>query len=343
MKFFIIGGIIYQLMFEFFLILITVLVLFIVLLYVRQSSMETERRLTDVITKELKEMRSDVDTSSKDLNERVSSFVKETTSIKQKMEMVQDTVKDISSFQEFFRSPKIRGQWGEASLGHLLGEYFPKDLFSMQYRFSSGEAVDAVLKLPDKKLLPIDAKFPFDNFRKMIEADGAEREAYRKKFLGDVKHRIKEISEKYILPEEGTVDFAVMYIPAEAVYYETNMAADENITEFARSKKVILASPNTFYLTLRAIDQWFRDTQITKQAHEIMQRLQKIEKDGEKLSNEFRKLGNHLKNTVSAYRSSKKRVSLFDKKVKGILKNKELTASETKTKNTVAQKNDRSN
>ncbi len=305
---------------DIFLIITVVVVLFIILLSVRKANLDVERRLTDVITRELKEVRGSNDLSSRDMTKQVSNFVRETANIKEKMETMQNTVKDISSFQEFFRSPKIRGQWGEASLKHLLQEYFPEELFITQYRFSSQETVDAVLKLPDKKLLPIDAKFPFDNFRKMIEAQGEEREICRKKFLEDVKKRIKEISEKYILPSENTVDFGVMYIPAEAVYYEINMASDVDIAEFARSKKVILSSPNTFYLTLRSIDQWFRDTQISREAQDIMKRLTQIEKDGEKLNNDFRKLGVHIKNVNSAYKSSRKRVTLFDRKVKNILK-----------------------
>ncbi len=309
-------------MVEILLIITVICALFLILLFVHKANLNVERRLTDVITRELKEIRGNVDLSSKGVSEQISSFIRETSGIKQEMAAMQDTVKNISSFQEFFRSPKIRGQWGEASLKHLLREYFPEELYSIQHAFSSGETVDAVLKLPDERLLPIDAKFPFDNFRKMIESEGEERETVRKKFLEDVKKRIKEISEKYIIPSENTVDFAVMYIPAEAVYYEINMATEVDIAEFARSKKVILASPNTFYLTLRAIEQWFRDTQITKQAHEITQRLSRIEKDGHKLTEDFRKLGIHLKNAASAYKSSRKRVLLFGKKVKGILKTK---------------------
>jgi DNA recombination protein RmuC len=305
-------------------------VLFIILFSVRKANLDVERRLTDVITRELKEIRGNVDISSRDMTEQVSSFIRETTNIKEKMNVMQETVKGITSFQEFFRSPKIRGQWGEASLKHLLQEYFPEELFTVQHRFSSGEVVDAVLKLPDKKLLPIDSKFPFDNFRKMVDEEEGDRDIYRKKFLEDVKKRIKEISEKYILPSEDTVDFAVMYVPAEAVYYEINMASDIDIAEFARSKKVILSSPNTFYLTLRSVEQWFRDTQITRQAQDIMKRLTLIEKDGNKLTDDFRKLGIHLKNAASAYKSSRKRVVLFDKKVKGILKSnkKRLTGPE---------------
>ncbi len=304
--------------------------LFIALLFLRKENSETERRLTEVINKELKEIRGSVDFTSSTMNEQISSFTKEATGIRKEMEEVQEVVRGISSFQEFFRSPKVRGQWGEANLKHLLQEYFPEELYSIQHRFSSGEAVDAVLRLPNKKLLPIDSKFPFDNFRRMVEAEGKEKELFRKKFLEDVKKRIREISEKYIIPAEDTVDFAVMYVPAEAVYYEINMSQDTDVAEFARSSKIILSSPNTFYLTLRAIEQWFRDTQITGRAHEVMKRLSRIEKDGEILTNEFRKMGIHIKNTVVTYKSSRKRVSLFDKRVKGILKNSKITTPEKK-------------
>ncbi len=311
---------------EMLLIFLFILALFVILLFVRKANLDVERRLTDVITGELKDIRGNVDNNTKHMHEQINSFVRETQNIKQGMNTMQDTVKSISSFQEFFRSPKIRGEWGEASLKHLLKEYFPEDLFQLQYSFSSGEKVDGVLKLPDQKMLPIDAKFPLDNFRRMVGAKDENREIYRKKFLEDAKKHIQKISEKYILPSENTVDFAVMYIPAEAVYYEINMEYDVDIAEYARSKKVILSSPNTFYLTLRGIEQWFRDTQISEQAHEIMDRLSKIEKDGSKLMREFNKLGAHLKNANAAYNTSKKRVEIFDKKVKGVLKNKKVTA-----------------
>ncbi len=303
--------------------------LFVTLFFLRRESLETERRLTEVINRELKEIRGNVDFTSKTMNEQISSFTKETVGIRQEMEGVQEAIKGISSFQEFFRAPKVRGKWGEANLKHLLQEYFPEELYSTQYRFSSGETVDAVLKLPNKKILPIDAKFPFDNFRKMIETE-EEKDIYRKKFLEDVKHRIREISEKYIIPSEETVDFAIMYIPAEAVYYEINMSRDIDVAEYARSRKIILSSPNTFYLTLRAVEQWFRDTQITTKAHEVMKRLLRVEKDGEVLANEFRKMGLHLKNTVTSYKASRKRVSLFERRVKGVLKDNKITTPKKK-------------
>jgi len=281
---------------------------------------DLERRLTDVMINQLKEIRGSVDGTSRAMYQQVSSFTKETVQMREEIKQMQEAMKGISSFQEFFKSPKIRGQWGEASLEHILGEYFPSELFVTQHLFSSGERVDVALKLPNGKLLPVDAKFPFDNFRKMIEAETSEnKDVFYKKFIEDVKLRIQEISSKYILPSENTVDFAIMYIPAEAVYYEINMIKGIDLAGYARSKKVILTSPNTIYLTLRTIEHWFRDTQISRQTQQILKRLTRIQHDGRKLTESFRKLGSHLKNATSAYDDSEKRVSLFSERVERLL------------------------
>jgi len=285
---------------------------------------DLERRLTDVMINQLKEIRGSVDGTSRAMYQQVSSFTKETVQMREEIKQMQEAMKGISSFQEFFKSPKIRGQWGEASLEHILREYFPSELFVTQYLFSSGEQVDVALKLPNGKLLPVDAKFPFDNFRKMIEAETSEnKDVFYKKFIEDVKLRIQEISSKYILPSENTVDFAIMYIPAEAVYYEINMIKGIDLAGYARSKKVILTSPNTIYLTLRTIEHWFRDTQISRQTQQILKRLARIQQDGQKLTESFRKLGSHLKNATSAYDDSEKRVSLFGERIERLLETSE--------------------
>jgi len=199
-----------------------------------ESIRDLERRLTDLMSMQLKEIRGSVDGTSKAMNKQISSFTRETVHIQEEMKQVQEAMKGISSFQEFFRSPKIRGQWGEASLEHILSEYFSKDSYQTQYLFESGEQVDAILKLPNKRLVPIDAKFSFENFRRIIEAKNEEEKiVYRKKFIDDTKKRINEIASKYILPSENTVNFAVMYIPAEAVYYEINMIKEFDVAGYA--------------------------------------------------------------------------------------------------------------
>lgn len=295
---------------------------------------DLERRLTDLMTSQLDKIRGNVDGTSRVLHEQIRSFTKEATQIREDLKQIQETVKDVSSFQEIFKSPKLRGQWGEASLEHILGQHFPSELYQRQYLFSSGEQVDAVLKLPNGRILPIDAKFPSDNFGKMVEAASeTEKIFFRKKFVDDVKFRVDEIASKYILPSEGTVDFALMYIPAEAIYYEiaNNISKEVDIASYAWSKKIILTSPNTIYLHLKTIEHWFRDTQISKRTQEILKKLSRIYQDAEKLMDDFRKLGSHIRNAGSAYDSSEKRLSLFSERVERLLETGETKQLEEST------------
>lgn len=283
---------------------------------------DLERRITDLMTGQLKEIRGSVDGTSKAMNQQISSFTKETVQIREDMKQVQEVMKSISSFQEIFRSPKLRGEWGEESLEHILNEYFPKELYTTQYLFSSGEQVDVALKLPNDKILPIDAKFSYDNYRKIVESENEEdKKNFRKKFIEDTKLKIQEIASKYILPSEGTTDQAIMYIPAEAVYYEITMMREEDLARYARSKKIILASPNNILLTLSAVNHWYKDVQITKKTQDILKRLTKVQQDGKKIMDDFRKLGSHLKNALSSYDNSEKRLSLFGDRVERLLDN----------------------
>lgn len=278
---------------------------------------DLERRLTDLMINQLKEIRGNVDGTSKAMHEQISSFTKETVQMREQLNQLQEEVKGISSFQEIFKTPKLRGEWGEASLEHILSEYFPKELYIPNFSFSSGETVEFVLKLPNKNLLSIDAKFFSDNFEKMLESEtDEEKKLFQKKFVQDIKFNIDKISSKYVLPSENTVDYALMYIPAEAIFHHMMFnLREENIGEYARKKKVILTSPNTIYLTLRTIQHWFQDTQISRQTQEILKRLNRIQFDAQKLMEDFRRLGNHLRNASSAYECSEKRLSLFAERV----------------------------
>jgi len=286
---------------------------------------DLERRLTDLMINQMKDIRNSQNGASRVLHEQIRSFTKETTRIREGLKQIQQRVQGISSFQEIFKSPKLRGQWGEASLEYILSQHFPSELWKKQYVFSSGEKVDAVLKLPNGKVLPIDSKFSSENFERMVQALlEKEKGLYKRNFLRDLKLRIDEVCSKYILPSEGTVDFALMYIPAEAIYYEImfNLRKDD-VASYAWRKKVVLTSPNTIYLTLRTIEHWFKDTQISKQTQEILKKLNRINQDTERLMGDFRKLGSHLRHAVSSYDSSEKRLNLFSDKVEKLLEIKE--------------------
>lgn len=286
---------------------------------------DLERRLTDLMMAHFKELRSSQADNSKQVYQQVYAFAKETTQIREGLRQMEGLMKNVSSFQDLFKSPKLRGQWGEASLEHILSQHFPAELYEIQHLFSSGEQVDAVLKLPNGKILSIDAKFPSDNFVRMAEAPEQEKTVFQKKFVEDVKARINEIASKYILPSDGTVDFALMYIPAEAIYSEiiNNIGREQDLAQYAWSRKVIITSPNTIYLHLRIIEHWFRDTQMSRQTQEILKRFNRIRQDASKLMDDFRKLGSHLKNASSAYDSSEKRLGMFSEKVDRLLESRE--------------------
>lgn len=277
--------------------------------------------VTKLVSDQLEANRQSAAQASLAVHQQVQSFTQNMTQLHETIKQVHNSVQDVVSFQDIFKSPKLRGSWGELSLESVLGQYFPKDMLEIQHYFASGEAVDAVLKLPNGLLLPIDSKFNWENFEKTVNADSEiNKELYRKMFLADVKKKVDEIATKYLLPAEGTTDVALMYVPAETVYYEiiTNIK-EADIPAYARSKRVILVSPNTFYLTVTAVLHWFRDVEVTKQTRDIMKRLDRIVTDGGKLTEDFRVLGKHLGNASGAYGEAEKRLGLMVDRVKNVI------------------------
>src|SRR3989344_9120331 len=199
------------------------------------------------INEQLERSRQASERATLTVSQQVQSFTQNMTQIQENMKQMHESVKSVSSFQDIFKSPKLRGIWGEASLEAALNQYFSKDMYELQHYFKSGEAVDAVLNLPNGLILPIDSKFNWENFEKLVNAENdINKEIHRKSFYSDVKKKIDEISSKYLLPSEGTTDLALMYVPAETVYYEViNNIKDVDIPSYARSKRVFLVSPNT--------------------------------------------------------------------------------------------------
>lgn len=246
--------------------------------------------------------------------------------------------KEISSLQNMMRAPKFRGQMGENFLENLLAQVFiEKKSYSLQYRFSSGEIADAVIHLRDGLMVAVDSKFPFENFKKMIAAQNEKDEkislSARKLFASDVKKHIDDIAKKYILPGEGTLEFAIMYIPAENVYYETvikNADTDANISEYALSKKVIPVSPNNFYVYLQTLLMGLRGLQIEKNAKEILDYLSHLQIDFGKFSEDFNLIGTHLSHAKNSYDDSCKRLEKFEDKLSSIGREHKSLASEKK-------------
>ena len=221
--------------------------------------------------------------------------------------------KDISGLQDLLRAPKFRGEMGETMLGNLLSQVLPKDHYRMQYSFKSGETVDAVIFL-GANLVTIDAKFPYENFKAaMAAANDEQRTLYTKKFVNDVKNRINEIASKYIVPDEGTFDFALMYIPAENVYYEATIK--QELLSYALTKRVIPVSPNTFYAYLQVICLGLKGLQVEQNAKEILAHLGRLQQDLLRFSEDFRLVGSHIKNALQKYADAEKRLDKFQDKL----------------------------
>jgi DNA recombination protein RmuC len=233
---------------------------------------------------------------------------------------VLEKAKNISNLENLLRAPKFRGGFGELFLGDLLGQILPPAYFKLQHKFKSGEMVDAIIHIGDN-IVPIDAKFPLENFQKFTSKENPkEKEDLRKKFVADVKKHIGEISKKYILPDEGTYDFALMYIPAENIYYETilkdeNLGEERSIFSTALKKRVIPVSPNSFYAYLQVIVQGLKGLQIEKSAREIFQRLSRLQGDLTRFRKDFQTLGAHLGHARTKFDDAEKRLDRFSGKL----------------------------
>lgn len=226
------------------------------------------------------------------LNERLDNAAKVIGEVKKNVGEMSEIGRGMKDLQEFLRSPKLRGNVGEQVLKELLSQILPKQQFHLQYSFKSGERVDAAIKTSGG-IIPVDSKFPMENFRKMAKAkDGAEKKVFEKKFHRDIKLHIDVISKKYILTEEGTVDYALMYIPSESVYYE--VVNSPALFDYAGDKRVLPVSPTTFYAYLRAILMSFEGQKIEEEARAILSALRAIQKDYGKVEGNLNTLQSHL-------------------------------------------------
>ena len=195
------------------------------------------------------------------------------------------------------QSPKLRGGLGEEVLKEMIGQTFPKNAFHLQYSFKSGAKVDAVLKT-EAGLLCIDSKFPMENFNIMLKGETeSERNLGKRQFISDVKKHIEDISKKYILPEEGTMDFALMYIPSEAVYYE--VVNVQELSNFARRLRVYPVSPNTLYAHLQILLLSFEGKDLEAKSREVFRILRAIQKDYSKVGDNLSILQKHLNNAYN--------------------------------------------
>jgi DNA recombination protein RmuC len=212
---------------------------------------------------------------------------------------------DLARLEQALRPPKARGGVGELMLGNLLRDSLPPDAFRLQHTFRTGERVDAVIRVD--KLVPVDAKFPLDNFERLVNADDDERTLHERAFLRDVKGHVDAIASKYVLPAEGTYDFALMYLPAESVYYEL-VSGGGDAYAYALGKRVFPVSPTTLHAYLLVITLGLKGMQIEQHAQEVMAYCGQLAKDFERFRGDFDVVGKHIQNAQSKYGEADRRL-----------------------------------
>jgi len=277
--------------------------------YLRQSL----ERLSDSLSRSLNETTRSMNQRLDNTQRTIGEVQRSLGELQQATREMQQMGRDIRHLQEALRAPKFRGGIGELMLGDLLSQILPPEHYQLQYRFPDGAAVDAVIRL-SSGLVPVDAKFPLANFPGAVEQGAEDRwRQKRRDFLRDVRKHISDIAEKYIRPEEGTFDFALMYIPAENVYYETIIRTeddnDASLFSYAISKRVIPVSPNSFYAYLQTILLGLKGMRIEQYARDILSHLGSLRADLERFAETFATMGHHLDNLSKKYAEGDKRLA----------------------------------
>lgn len=285
------------------------------------------------IHKELSSTREQVERSKDILSENTMKTLQQIGNmqriIQQIIQQQEETQRLGQSLKDILQVPKLRGNYGETVLEEMLDRVLPKGIWERQYVIEGGEKVDAIVRFKDV-IIPIDSKFPRDDYRKYLDAgDPAEKSRCWKNYENAVKIQIKSIAGKYIKPEKGTADFALMFIPSDAIYYETiaeknYLGESSTIYDFAQANRVVPVSPNTFYAFLQIVITGIRHLEIIKSAKTLHENLSMVQKSFEHFFSNFEEIGRHLDKASEAYRKGEKHVQTYKKKLDSTLQLEEF-------------------
>ena len=272
-----------------------------------QGVIETmDRRLGELDTKVDRRLETSGKTTTQ-IHERLGEVTKATAELNER-------AKDLGRLEQALRPPKARGGFGELLLENLLRDRLPPSAYELQYTFTTGERVDAIIRA--EQLVPIDAKFPLDNFERMVSAESeAEQQLGEKAFARDVKGHIDAIATKYIRPGEGTYDWALMYLPAEAIYYELVCGKTGALLSYAHEKRVFPVSATTFSAYLQVIAFGLKGLQIERSAQEVIANLGALQTEYDRFKDEFELVGKHLSHAHGKFNDADKRLDKFEAKL----------------------------
>jgi len=288
--------------------------------------------ITQVLDSKLSESTKAIQTQFGQSAKIIQDVTEKLTRLDETNKQVVGFADQLQSLQDILKNPKQRGVLGEYYLETVLKNVLPPGSYKMQYPFKDGSIVDAVVFV-DKRIIPIDSKFSLENYNRILETrDPVEKKRYEAAFIADLKARIDETA-KYVKPEENTMDFAFMFIPSEAVYYDllinkVGAVTDDtnNLIYYAGNKKVIVISPTSFLAYLQTVLQGLRNQKISEQAHEVIKQVERLGRHLWAYSEYMKKLGNHLGTTVSTYKKAHKEFAKVDKDVV------KITGQESKVK-----------
>lgn len=283
---------------------------------------ETRKTLQDSLLSSSRHLSDSLSKQTKDIHDRLSRAAEVIGELKREAGQFSEVGRSMKELHEFLKSPKLRGNIGEQVLSDLITQMIPKNSFHFQYQFQSGDRVDAAIKT-DAGILPIDSKFPMENFQRMVGAEQkADRDRAGKDFANDVRRHIRTIATKYIAPDEGTTDFAMMYVPSESVFYE--IATNPELMDYARSQRIYPVSPNTMYATLSIIMRAFQGREFAAKSRQVLHLLHAVEKDYGALQESMGVLGSHLGNAYNKFNDVSGKSNLLGQKISGAISLQEV-------------------
>ncbi|MFH0988893.1 MAG: DNA recombination protein RmuC [bacterium] len=285
------------------------------------ATTQTVNQQLTIVTSQLSSVTQQLQNNTGQVGSRLDTAAKVIQDVQNKLgelgkatQEIKELGQSVSKLEEMLKAPKLRGGLGELLLEDLLKQVLSASAYGIQYRFKSGHVVDAIIRMSGG-IVPVDSKFPLENFQKMLEAKSEqEKKTATRLFRTDVKKHIDAIADKYILTDEGTFNFALMYIPAENIFYETiikdeSFAEEDGLQAYAAKRHVIPVSPNSFYAYLNVIVMGLKGMQIERSAKEIIQQLDRLGSELQKFSDVFETLGGQLNNAKNNYDKADKQLS----------------------------------
>jgi len=252
-----------------------------------------------MLNQNLNVMNEKLDKTSDVINERLTNAAKVIGMVQKELGTVQERFKGFEEFNELLH-PKMRGNIGEQILADMLAQVFSTEHYGLQHKFRGGETVDAIIKTA-AGIIPIDSKFPLENFKQLTRATtDDERKVATREFVKAVKKHVDDISKKYLLPDEGTVNFAVMYVPSENVYYHILTDEESNLLDYAKSKSVLMTSPHGFFNFLRVILMGLERSKLQEQAQKIWEILKGVQQESVRFGEAMGVLSRHVTNANNA-------------------------------------------